>query len=308
VTELNVLPAPPSYDEDLAAERWAAPSPTTSSARVTGRDIAMVIAVGLTVFGMLVVGYGVYLVGLTRFEHSRAQRSLFAEFNAGLATQNAPVGGRIDEGAAVGVLEIPAIGLREAVSEGTSGGVLRHGPGHLRTSPFPGQLGNVVIAGHRIAYGGPFYAIGDLDPGDKIRLTTQQGLAVYVVQQVRPVDSGDNDVLDDAGDNRLTLISARRVLANERVVAVARLQTKPVQAPPGRPTELRTSELGLHRDASSATALVLWLQLLLVAALATVWIRRQWSRTATYLVALPVLALLTLLVFDSFTPLLPSTL
>jgi len=39
-----------------------------------------------------------------------------------------------------------------------------------------------------------------------------------------------------------------------------------------------------------------------------VWLSRRWGRWPTYLVTTPVLMLLLLLVFDSATPLLPSTL
>ncbi len=53
---------------------------------------------------------------------------------------------------------------------------------------------------------------------------------------------------------------------------------------------------------------MLWLQLLLIACLLAVWFFRTQSRAAVYLVMAPVLLLLTLLVFDSFTGLLPSTL
>jgi len=81
-----------------------------------------------------------------------------------------------------------------------------------------------------------------------------------------------------------------------------------VKTSPGRPTEVRSSELGLNSEGGSVLALVLWLQVLLLACLLTVWLFRRQSRTAVYLVMAPVLLLLTLLVFDSFAVLLPSTL
>ena len=48
--------------------------------------------------------------------------------------------------------------------------------------------------------------------------------------------------------------------------------------------------------------------LLLVACLLGVWLVRKQPRVSTYVVMVPVLLTLTLLVFDSVTALLPSTL
>jgi hypothetical protein len=140
-------------------------------------------------------------------------------------------------------------------------------------------------------------------------VTTAQGRAKYVVTGTREVGKNDEDVLDNVGESRLTLVtSAPEVLATRRLVAIATLRSPAVAAPAGRPTEVRRGELGLHRDGSTVVALLLWAELLLAAALASAWLYRRWARGPAWLVTTPVLALFMLLVFDSFTPLLPSTL
>lgn len=81
-------------------------------------------------------------------------------------------------------IEIPDIGVNTIVVEGTSPSALKAGAGHYRSTPLPGQPGNVAIAGHRTTYGRPFNKIDGLDPGDRIVLTTPVGR--YTYQVVRP--------------------------------------------------------------------------------------------------------------------------
>ncbi len=81
-------------------------------------------------------------------------------------------------------IEIPDIGVNTIVVEGTSPSALKAGAGHYRSTPLPGQPGNVAIAGHRTTYGRPFNKIDGLNPGDRIILTTPVGR--YTYQVVKP--------------------------------------------------------------------------------------------------------------------------
>jgi sortase A len=308
MTDVVVLPRPSEREPEVVSESSSAEPEETPSPRFTGRDVAQILAWGLTLFGVAVVSFAVYLVGVTRLEHGRSQRALTEQFDAALANKAAPIGGRIDEGTPVATLSIPRFGMHETVVEGTSGSELKKGPGHLRSSPLPLQGGNAVVACRRLTYGGPCYDLVSMKAGDRIRFVTGQGKGVYRVTEVRGVRRGDTDVLSNTTRNQLTLISSQRLLADRRVAVIARLVGAPTKTAPGRPTEVRSSELGLNREGGSVLALVLWLQALLLACLLTVWLFRKQSPVAVYLVMAPVLLLLTLLVFDSFAVLLPSTL
>lgn len=299
--------APTGQRHDLAFTRAVPAAPTQRRSRL--REAATVVGQGLTLFALLVVAFLGHLYVVSSLEHDRDQRGLRERFRGDLDLGQAWIGGAIPEGEPVAILEVEELGLREVVVEGTSSTVLRRGPGHLRAAPLPGQPGNAVIAGRRVAYGGPFRHLDDLVEGDEITVTTGQGEARYVVTGVAQVRADDPDVVDDFGDDRLTLISsAPELRATRRLVATAELQGEAEPAPAARPLDLRTDELGLHGDRSQAFSLLLWAATLLAAALATAWLRRSWSRRSTWLLCVPVLALLVLLVFDSFTPVLPSTL
>ena len=155
-----------------------------------------------------------------------------------------------DGGEAVARIEIPSIDVDKVVVEGVQVTDLRKGPGHYRATPLPGQEGNASVAGHRTTYGAPFHDIDQLQPGDEITVTTVQGVHTYVVASpedaygdrlddadsfggghtiVRPDDTW---VLDDFGDNRLTLTACHpKFSARQRIIVTAMLQDPPAFTP-----------------------------------------------------------------------------
>jgi sortase A len=277
--------------------------------RFSRRDALAVGGRGLTVFGVLVLGFTVYLVGASVLEHGRAQSSLERSFRTPLAFGQAPLGGAIREGTPVAVLEIPRLGVREVVVEGTTSAQLKKGPGHLRTSPLPGQRGNAVIAGRRLAYSGPFLHLDRLRRGTQIRVITGQGRSVYVVQGSRVVSPHHADPIGPTRESRLTLVTSDPpLLANRRLVITASLTGTPRPAPVGRTNELNRDELGLQGEPGAVVPLLLWGELLLLAGAVAALLYRRWPRWPAYLVCTPVILLLVVLVFDSFAGLLPATL
>lgn len=75
----------------------------------------------------------------------------------------------------VGSIELPAIGVAKPMYSGVSLAVLDHGPGHWPGTAEPGQVGNVVIAGHRMSHDRPFRDLDLLVPGDEMFLTDAAG-------------------------------------------------------------------------------------------------------------------------------------
>ena len=86
-------------------------------------------------------------------------------------------------GDAIGRIEIPAIGVKDYVVEGTDLENLRKGPGHYPETPLPGDRGTVAIAGHRTTYGAPFRSIDELDRGQEIAVDMPYGRYVYRVER-----------------------------------------------------------------------------------------------------------------------------
>ncbi len=67
-----------------------------------------------------------------------------------------------------GRLQIPAIDVDSPFLEGIRLSTLDYGPGHWPCTAMPGQLGNVVVAGHRTSHNADFRRLDELQPGDEV--------------------------------------------------------------------------------------------------------------------------------------------
>lgn len=234
-----------------------------------------------------------------------------------------------DDGEAVARIIIPAIGVDEIVVEGVSRSDLKKGPGHYPQTPMPGQPGNSAIAGHRTTYGQPFHRVDELVPGDEIIVTTLQGEFRYEVSGTEIVLPSAVEVIDDQGDDRLTLTSCHpKYSARQRIIVSALLVDEPAPATPTRPEveapeELadedvdqddETEEAGVPVDLESldgvdertAGPAVRWGLVTAAVWLAFYALSRLWRRWPAYVLGAPVFAVSLFVFFGAFSELLPA--
>jgi sortase A len=107
-------------------------------------------------------------------------------------------------GHAWGRLELPRVGLSVLVAEGVDEGTLGVAVGHFPESAFPGESGNVALAGHRDT---AFQVLKDIWPQDVVRLTTPDGTFDYRVEWLAIVDPARTDVVASTGESLLTLVT-----------------------------------------------------------------------------------------------------
>jgi len=114
------------------------------------------------------------------------------------------------KGQALGVLQIPKIGLNLVVVEGDGPAQLRGGPGHRIGTARPGEVGNSLISGHRNGWGASFGALANLQAGDRVyvQLHGAEQPTLFVVQSVDRVRTSDRRLLGPSDDHRLTLVTA----------------------------------------------------------------------------------------------------
>lgn len=283
-------------------------------ARPPFTDGARAVQVALVTALAIVVGVFAYLAVLTPLQEARAQRELGSQLREQLAAQTAPLGGVIDPGAPVALLEIPTLGLRQVVVEGTASQDLMAGPGHRRDTPLPGQQGVSLVYGRAGAYGGPFKAVPTLKKGDGIIVTIGQGEFTYRVDGVR--HAGDPFPAPPAsGGSRLTLVtgegpggSAGTFLPVRVAYVDATLVGDAAVAPPGRVGGVPESEKAMQTDPSVWPNVVLALQLLLLVVLATAFLARRLPGRAVWVLALPVVFAAAWVVADVGSRLLPNLL
>jgi sortase A len=223
------------------------------------------------------------------------------------------------EGDAVAQIRIPEIGVDKIVVEGVEVSDLKRGPGHYPGSPLPGQPGNAAIAGHRTTYGAPFNRLDELDPGDAILVTTEQGSFRYEVREQLIVSPDQVEVLDDFGDDRMTLTACHpKYSARQRIVVVAALEgeaapasdippaTDPDPGDDGESASSQTIDAGLGGERASA-----WPAIMLGVACGLIWVAawllgKLWRKWPAYLLCLPVFLVLLFFFFENFSRLLPA--
>jgi sortase A len=132
-----------------------------------------------------------------------------------------------------GRLEIPAIGLDQTLFEGVSLTAINRGPSHWPGTAMPGQLGNVVVAGHRTTYTRPFWDLQALQPGDELIFTMADGSRhVYALDRIEIVAPTDVHIVDQTRAHTATLFACHpRGSARQRIVGHFTMKpaTQPVQ-------------------------------------------------------------------------------
>jgi sortase A len=289
----------------LAEPQTSTAAAVTRPERQRGRVEASLLQASLAITLLFVLGIGfvVYLYGLSALSEHRTQTNLRKTFAHSLGQAIAPVG-PVAQGTPVAVVQIPQIGLTGAVVvEGTSASDLTNGPGHRPDSVLPGQVGVSVIYGRRVSYGAPFAHLLRLRVGDRIRVTTGQGVATYRVSSF-----GDGTHPAPANStNRLVLITAgSSASAHDTVSVSADLLSTP------QPSSGVVGAAGDDQKAGATgvdDALVpalLWSQGLLLLAFATVYAAARWSRIAVYLCATPMLVAILWSLYENVSILLPN--
>jgi LPXTG-site transpeptidase (sortase) family protein len=96
--------------------------------------------------------------------------------------------------------------------------------GHHEGSGDPGQVGNVVLAGHRDINSALFRDLDRLQPGDEVFVSNGLGEYRYIVQESFEVSPDDTEVMAPSDDKRVTLITCTPIgIDTRRLIVVATL-------------------------------------------------------------------------------------
>lgn len=301
-------PAPPRPPR--RAPRAAIVYAPLSPQQVLARSMLVLLAV-------LVLGFVADVTVLSRLQEASSQQQLMNTFRAQLAEGTAPVSeGDVDDrlladGAPVAIIEIPQLGVRQVVVEGTSAQALTLGPGHRRDTVLPAQAGTSMIMGRAAAFGGPFAGIETLQPQQPIRVITGQGNYLFQVIGVRY--AGDPaPPAPKSGQARLILATARGpAFIPTGVAYVDAALVVPAQERGTRQTtwaSLPESHLPLATDTTTVWALVFALQFLLLVEAAAVWTIPRIGGRKAWVVFTPVALIGGLWVATQLVYLLPNLL
>lgn len=117
-----------------------------------------------------------------------------------------------------------ALGLDSSLFEGITMPTLDKGPGHWPGTALPGELGNVVVGGHRTSKGRPFRHLEKLVPGDEVIFTTDAGRFVYRVVRTEVVTPDAIWIVNQTEAYTATLFACHPVgSTKERIVVFLEL-------------------------------------------------------------------------------------
>ena len=281
--DASAEPAPRRHAQPKprSRRRWGLPRLTQGQTVFAGVGLMLLALAG---------GFALYLTVFSGAVAAHAQASLYSQLREELAFGTAPLGGVVEQGAPLALMQFPAAGIHDTVVvEGTTSGDLMSGPGHQRNTVLPGQVGVSVIFGRRLTFGGVFSAIARVPIGSPITVTTAQGVFVFHVDRVR--SSGDPLPPTLAtGAGRLTLVTtaipdqSARFSTPEEVFVDASLSgtAKPRQA---QVASIPISEQAMQSDPSVLPLVLLWLQALLLMVGAGIWGWYRWGKPQTWIVS-----------------------
>ena len=120
----------------------------------------------------------------------------------------------------MGTISIPKLDVSMTMYEGVRLTTLERGPGHWPGSALPGQVGNVVVGGHRVSSHAVFRHVDDLEAGDEIVFDDEAGRHVYLVRDVQIIDPYDVWIVDPTETPTATLFACHPPGSTAQRIAV----------------------------------------------------------------------------------------
>ena len=313
----GALPSAMGPDDEVLPPR-VRPGPRRRQAASPGQVVAQAVGASFLILASTALGFVAWVGLFSSLHYDKAQLNAYDTLRVELAEGTAPNGPTVPTnpskllppGSPVAVLSIPAINLRTVILQGTTGAVLEDGPGHLRDTPMPGQVGISVILGRQSAYGGPFGGLASLAPGDSIKVVTGQTVASYEVLDLRRAGDPLPDPVPTGGGRMILVTADGSPLVPTGILYVdAELTSKP-QSSPGvvLASYISPTENAMATDPQAWLPIVLWGQVLVLVAVTLSWLWSAWGRWQTWLIAVPVVGFFVLSVADQATRLLPNLL
>ncbi|HEY7137145.1 MAG TPA: class E sortase [Acidimicrobiia bacterium] len=139
----------------------------------------------------------------------------------------------------IGRIVIPSVGIDRVLYDQVTALSINKGPSHWPGTAMPGQLGNVVVAGHRTTHGSPFLRLGELHAGDLIEFVMPNGTFAYRVTGLEIVSPSAMWIVDQHDASEVTLFTCHPPgSSSERLVVHGVLAPLPAPTAPAAPAAL----------------------------------------------------------------------
>ena len=158
----------------------------------------------LLVIGLISLGYFAYVVTESYLYQALENRELDAILSSAPAPTVHVARPRPAPGSMIGRIEIPRLGVSAIIRAGSDARTLRLAVGHIPGTAFPGESGNIGLAGHRDTF---FRRLRDIRVDDEIRIVTPEETYAFRVERTSVVKPRDTWVLNETATPVLTLVT-----------------------------------------------------------------------------------------------------
>ena len=156
----------------------------------------------LLAVGLVLLGYYAYVSIEAHLYQAVENRELDAILASGPHESRRPA--PPPPGSTIGRIEIPRLGVSTVIRAGSDARTLNLAVGHIPGTAFPGEAGNIGLAGHRDTF---FRRLRNIRQADRIRLVTPNGAFAFRVTNTMIVRPTDTWVLDPSDASTLTLVT-----------------------------------------------------------------------------------------------------
>lgn len=184
---------------------------------------------------LIVVGAIVIITALSmRFYSDRKQQTKIEHYqkyiddanSAKTSNEDVKTPPTQDNYGTIGIMLIPKIDTKVAISEGADLQTLKYAVGHFTGTAMPGEKGNFCVAGHRsYTYNEAFNRLDEVKIGDEIIVKTVKGQFKYKVYDIKVVLPTETSVLDKTEDATITLVTCTPIrVATHRLIVKGKLE------------------------------------------------------------------------------------
>ncbi len=196
------------HEQERAAEQRLSKPQPRRKATVSSVLGELLITAGVLVFGFI-IWQPLWSATVVQGEQIASSQNIRSQWSATPAPEptafdgDIPIPNKVANGEAIGVLYVPAFGenFQVAIGESTDMATVLNSPtfgvGHYEQTQLPGQLGNVVLAGHRSGWTPTaFREIMNFRLNDPIFIETPQGWYTYRFRSLEYVSPDAGEVLN----------------------------------------------------------------------------------------------------------------
>ncbi|MEH7384285.1 class D sortase [Bacillus sp. JJ1521] len=171
------------------------------------KKVVYTIALLFIIGGVSLTGYSIFQI----WESNHAQKEALVQAEVLISTppteakaEKEIVIPTFEKGDTMGVLEVPKLGKKMPIVEGTDDEELEKGVGHYLGTALPTQNDQIVLSGHRDTV---FRRFNELEIGDTFVVHLEYGDFTYEIVDTKIVDADDRTIIKSTAPNEELVVT-----------------------------------------------------------------------------------------------------